>query len=259
MNILDRIVEKRREDIEAQKRVLPLEELKRRIKDLPLARDFKGALQGKRCAIIAEVKRRSPSKGRLIEDFQPVRIATLYEKSGAAAISVLTEKHFFEGADQYLTDIKNAVQIPVLRKDFIIDPYQIYETRLLGGDALLLIAKLFEDALRLQELIAIASDLGLAQLVEVHDRAELEKAMAAGADLIGINNRHLETFVTDLQTTIDLKPMIPSDKTVVSESGIHAGNDIKKLMEAGVHAFLIGEALMRSDHVSETMKEFLQS
>ena len=256
LNILERIVEKKREDLEEQKRILPLSDLQRRIPDLPPARDFKRVLSEKACAIIAEVKRSSPSKGRLTDDFQPVAQALLYEQSGAAAISVLTERHFFEGDDRYLTEIKGAVRIPVLRKDFIIDPYQIYEARVIGADAVLLIAALLDET-RLRDFVGIASDLGLAQLVEAHDRHEVSKAVGAGAQVIGVNNRNLRTFVTDLQTTIGLLPFIPKGTTVVSESGIHTRRDMEVLMQSGVRAFLIGEALMRSENTANTMRGLL--
>ncbi len=261
--ILDQIVEKKREEVSALKISRPLSEIKRRLKDHPPALDFKGALSGRECSIIAEVKRRSPSKGRLLEDFQPMGIASVYERNGAAAISVLTERYFFEGDGEYLSAIKEIVEIPVLRKDFILDPYQIYETKLLGADALLLITALL-DPPRLQDYIGLSAELGLTPLVEVHDREELGRALDAGAQVIGINNRNLRTFATDLQTTIDLLPIIQTggvsgDRIVVSESGIHSREDIERLMRAGVGAFLIGEALIRSGNIADKLRELLGS
>lgn len=252
--ILDRIVLKKKEEIEAQKRTKPLAEIMRALEEPPPSRDFKNALTGRACAIIAEVKRSSPSRGRLIEDFRPIATASLYERSGAAAVSVLTEKHFFEGDGRFLTEVKQAVEIPILRKDFIIDPYQIYETRALGADALLLIAGLLGEE-RLHDYIGLAAGLDLAALVEVRDRGELEKALAAGADVIGINNRDLQTFSTDLRTTLDLLPLVPKGRIVVSESGIHTRADIERLTRVGAKAFLIGEALMRSGNIAEKMRE----
>ncbi len=252
-DILKRIVEKKREEVEALRVAVPLVALQRRIPEMPPTRDFRAALESASCAIIAEVKRSSPSKGRLIEDFRPVDQAFQYERGGAAAISVLTERHFFEGNDRYLTEIRAAVGVPVLRKDFIIDPYQIFEARTIGADAVLLIASLL-DEVQLRDYIGIASGMGLAQLVEVHDRADLDKALAAGAEIVGINNRNLKTFVTDLGTTLDLLPFIPAGRVVVSESGIRTRRDIETLTANGVRAFLIGETLMRSGGVEETMK-----
>ncbi len=253
---LNRIIEKKREEVEALKRARPLAEVKRAIADRPPALDFRGALAGRECAIIAEVKRSSPSRGRMVEDFRPVETARLYERSGAAAVSVLTEKNFFEGSGEYLSEIKQAVKLPILRKDFIIDPYQIYETRGLGGDALLLIAGLLDED-RLRDFIAAAAELGLDQLVEVHTRADLDRALAAGAGVIGINNRDLQTFSTDLQTTLDLLPFIPGGRLVVSESGIRSRPDVDMLTHRGVHAFLIGEELVRSGDIRKKMAELL--
>ena len=256
MSILDRIVEKKREEVEALKQSRPLAEIKQAIQDRPPTLDFQGAIAGKDCAIIAEVKRSSPSKGRMIEDFRPLALASLYERSGAAAISVLTEKHFFEGDGRYLSEIRQAVQVPLLRKDFIIDPYQIYEARVLGADALLLIAGLL-DLGQLREYIDLASGLGLAALVEVHDRLELDKAVSSGAEILGINNRNLKSFTIDLKTTIELSPLVPKSRVVVSESGIHSRRDIAALMHAGVHAFLIGEILVRSGNIAEKIRELM--
>lgn len=254
--ILDRIVDVKREEVARLKYSKPVSELKKVICDLPTTRDFKKALNGNDCSIIAEVKRRSPSKGRFREDFDPFRIASIYQENGAVVISVLTDRKFFEGDKTYLSTIKNIVDIPLLRKDFVIDSYQIYETRVLGGDAVLLIVRLLEDE-KLQEYIHLSEELKLSYLVEVHCREELDRAIAAGADIIGINNRNLETFSTDLRISLDLASCIPEDRIIVSESGINTREDIRTLMRAGIHSFLVGETLMRVDDIGWKLRELL--
>jgi indole-3-glycerol phosphate synthase len=254
--ILERIVEAKRKEVAALKDITPLVQLEDALRNLLPVRNFKGAISNVRCSIIAEVKRSSPSKGRIREEFDPVQIATIYQDNGAHAISVLTDEAFFEGKGQYLSGIKKSINLPLLRKDFVIDAYQIYETRFLGGDALLLIASLLEEG-QLQEYMDLSTTLGLAPLVEVHTREELDKALAAGAEIIGINNRDLTTFATDIETTLKLAPLIPSDRIVVTESGINTREDIEQLMEAGIHCFLIGEALMRADDIGEKLRELL--
>ena len=254
--ILDQIVTAKRQEIASLKQATPLAQLKEAIRDLPRARDFSKAVSHQPCAIIAEVKRSSPSKGRIREQFDPVQIASFYQEHGAQAVSVLTDEQFFEGKGRYLADIKKIIDRPLLRKDFIIDEYQIYETRILGGDALLLIAAILEQG-QLQEYIQMAEQLGLAPLVEVHTQAELAKALAAGAEIIGINNRDLKTFSTDLKRTLELAPAIPEGKIVVSESGITTRKDIELLMAAGVHCFLIGEVLMRAGDIGGKLRELL--
>lgn len=254
--ILDKIVIAKKEEVAHLKQTRPLSELKAAIRNLPSTLDFRGAIKGKACAVIAEVKRRSPSKGILREDFDPVNIASIYEEYGAAAVSVLTDQKFFGGDKSYLAEIKKTVHLPLLRKDFIIEPYQIYETRSLHGDALLLIAGILEKE-RLGEYILLAESLGLAALVEVHSREELDKALASRADIIGINNRNLKTFTTDLKTSVEITPHIPADKIIISESGIHTREDIETLMKAGIHAFLIGETLMRSENIGKKLSELL--
>jgi indole-3-glycerol phosphate synthase len=252
--ILDRIAAAKRREVASLKKTTPLDELQKRVDDLPPPRDFIGAISQPSCAIIAEVKRSSPSKGRIREDFDPVRIASLYERHGARAISVLTDEQFFEGKGEYLAEIKKAVALPLLRKDFIIDPYQLYETRALEGDAVLLISAILSEG-PLQECIELAGLLGLTPLVEVHTEAELTKALSAGAEVIGINNRDLKTFTTDLATTLALAPLIPVSKVVVAESGINTREDIERLLAAGVHCFLIGEALMRAVDIGGKLDE----
>ena len=254
--ILDKIISVKKDEVAHLKQTRPLRELKAVLQDLPPVRDLRKAVSGNECAIIAEVKRRSPSRGILREDFDPIKIASIYEKNGAAAVSVLTDKQFFGGDEKYLGDIKKNVRLPLLRKDFIIDAYQIYETRSLSGDALLLIACLLEED-QLSEYIHLAESLGLSALVEIHSRGELDKALAAEACIIGINNRDLKTFSTDLKTSLDVVPHIPTDKIVISESGIHTRRDIEALMKAGIHAFLIGETLMLSDNIGKKLRELL--
>ncbi len=254
--ILQKIIENKKEEIARQKEFLPLSELRQMLADRPSTLDFTGALQGRDSAVIAEVKRSSPSKGRIREDFDPVAIAGIYEKNGASAISILTERKFFEGRAAYVPQIRKAVNLPLLRKDFIVDPYQIAETRVLGADALLLIARVLE-AEELLDFIGLASELGLAALVEVHDEPDLEKALAAGAHLVGINNRDLETFRTDIEVSIRLARRVPKGIAVVSESGINRRKDIERLMEADIHAFLVGESLMREKDIGKKLGEFL--
>jgi indole-3-glycerol phosphate synthase len=254
--ILQKIVENKREEIERQKEILPLGELRQMLADRPPSRDFVGAIRHRDCAVIAEVKRSSPSKGLIREDFNPIEIAGIYADNGASAISILTERKFFGGNAAYVPQISRVVGLPLLRKDFIIDPYQINETRVLGADALLLIARLLEAG-ELRDFIGFASELGLAALVEVHDEADVEKAISSGARLVGINNRDLATFRTDLEVSIQLARMVPKGVTVVSESGIDSRGEIEKLMEAGIHAFLVGESLMREKDVGKKLRELL--
>lgn len=254
--ILDRIVAAKRHEVASLKKTTPLAHVQGAIEELPPARDFRGAISNLDCSIIAEVKRSSPSKGRIREEFDPVQIAAIYQTNGARAVSVLTDEPFFEGKSAYLSEIKDVIDLPLLRKDFIIDLYQIYETRLLGGDALLLIASILEEG-ELREYIQLAATLGLAPLVEVHTKAELAKALTAGADIIGINNRNLKTFATDIGTTLKLVPLIPSDRTIVTESGIATRGDIERLMDAGIHCFLIGETLMRAEDIGGKLRELV--
>jgi len=253
--ILEKIIKVKKEEVAHLKQTRPLSELKEAIRDLPASRDFRKAISGRQCAIIAEIKKRSPSKGILRNDFEPAQIASIYEKNGAAAISVLTDRDFFGGDKAFLANINKTVKIPLLRKDFIIDSHQIYETRCLQGDAVLFIASILEKK-QLREYITLADALGLSALVEVHSRDELDMALAAKACIIGINNRNLKTFITDLKTSLDIAPHIPSDRIIVSESGIHSRQHIEMLMKAGIHAFLIGESLMCSGDIGIKLKEF---
>ncbi|MGO9138020.1 MAG: indole-3-glycerol phosphate synthase TrpC [Syntrophales bacterium] len=254
--ILDKIIEVKRSEVVRLKRTRPLPELKHRIRDLPAPRNFSEAISSRGCAIIAEIKRRSPSKGVFREDFYPAQIARIYEESGAASISVLTDRSFFGGDESHLTDIKGCVRLPLLRKDFIIDLYQIYETRCLDADALLLIAGILEKD-QLREYSGLAQSLGLSVLCEVHSAGELDKALASDAKIIGINNRNLMTFSVDLKTSISIASAIPADRIIVSESGIRSRSDIETLTKAGIHAFLIGETLMTSDNMGRKLRELL--
>jgi indole-3-glycerol phosphate synthase len=256
MTILEQIIAVKHAEVACLKRQTPLSEWKRMTACLPPARNFRSAIGGRDCRIIAEVKRRSPSKGVLSRDFDPARIASVYQGNGAAAVSVLTDREFFAGDKEYLIDIRGKVKLPLLRKDFIVDPCQIYETRLLGADAVLLIATILEAG-QLADYLAVTQDLGLAALVEVHDREDLDKALAAGAEIIGVNNRNLKTFVTDMQTSRDLLAAIPEDRIVVSESGIRTRADIETLTAAGIHAFLVGETLMQAADRGGKLRELL--
>ncbi len=252
--IVDTIVESVKEHLKARKKERSLQDIKdalgRQKQDRP--RDFRKALEGSDCAIIAEIKRSSPSAGRILESFDPASRAGTYEKAGAAALSVLTEERYFEGSLSYLAMARAVTAIPVLRKDFIVDPYQVYEARLAGADAVLLIAGILESS-RLADFLALTRSLGMAALVEVHDEEELEKALSVDADIIGINNRDLKTFTVDLGTSEKLSALIPPGKCVVSESGIRTGDDVRRLQAAGISAFLVGESLSRSADPARTL------
>jgi indole-3-glycerol phosphate synthase len=254
--ILDDIVAVKRREVALRKKTTPLSALETAIQGIPPTRDFRQALAGSACSIIAEVKRRSPSRGVIREDFDPVHIAREYERDGAAAVSVLTDKTFFGGNEADLTAIKSAIRLPILRKEFIIDPWQIHESRAIGADALLLIAAILGEN-QLRKYRDLAASLGLASLVEVHDRRELEMALDTGTEIIGINNRDLQTFRTDIGTSLALAPLIPADRVVVSESGIHSRQEIEILLPAGVRAFLIGEALVAAPDRRAKFEELL--
>ena len=204
--------------------------------------------------VIAEIKKASPSKGIFREDFDPAKIAVSYEKNGAACLSVLTDKDYFQGSAQYLRQARHACKIPVLRKDFLVDPYQVYEARAMGADAILLIAAALDDA-QMKDFESIAHELKMDVLVEVHDAKELERALILNTPLLGINNRNLRTFEVSLETTLALLKDIPSNKRVVTESGILNQDDVKKMRDANVHAFLVGEAFMRQDDPGASLKE----
>jgi indole-3-glycerol phosphate synthase len=269
--ILDRILIDKQIEVETRKAQIPLERLKQDALSADPPRDFKSALAGERIfhsqgdnsrkatsgiRLLAEVKKASPSKGLIRADFDPVKIAKIYETSGVSAISVLTDEKYFQGHADYLKAVRAAVQIPVLRKDFIVDPYQIYEARAWAADAILLIVAALSPT-QISEYAALASDLGMAALVEVHTLGELDVALNSGADIIGVNNRNLQTFETTLKTSIELASRIPADRVLVSESGIFSRADVLRLMEAGVDAILVGESLMRETDPGIKVKELL--
>ena len=254
--ILDKIVADKKKEVKSAKHATPLAALKERIvQQKPL--DFATALQGKGLKLIAEVKKASPSKGVLCNDFRPVEIAMAYAQNGAAAISVLTEEKYFQGSIKYLASIREKVNIPLLRKDFIFDEYQIYESAAYGADAILLITAMLEKE-TLEAFLKLGGSLKLACLVEVHNEDELFKALLAGAKIIGINNRDLNTFKVDTNTTRRLRMLIPMENIVVSESGISNRDDIKKMKECRVDAVLVGEALMTAKDIPAKMKELMQ-
>jgi indole-3-glycerol phosphate synthase len=243
--ILERILRVKQEEIAAAKRRLPQAGIEERARAAPPPRDFVAALRGKRPAVIGEIKRASPSRGVLRADFDPAAIARSYEKGGAACMSVLTDRQFFQGAPEHLAAARQACALPVLRKDFVIDPYQVFESRAMGADCILLIAACLSKK-EMSHLESVAQDLGMAVLVEVHDAEELQSALALRTPLLGINNRNLRTFETRLETTLDLLPRIPSDRIVVAESGIRSPADVARLRAKGVNSFLVGEAFMRA-------------
>lgn len=244
--ILNEIIRNKRAEVEVARRSYPLELISAQVERVERPKDFFKAISpyGK-VKIIAEIKRASPSKGILREDFNPVDIARGYSKGGASAISVLTDKKFFKSDLTYLRDVRNAVQVPLLRKDFIIDPYQVYEARFYGADAILLIAAVL-DKKALTELLNLAHSLAMNAIVEVHDEDELEGALMAGSRIIGINNRNLKTFDVSLEISRRLVKLIPKEKIVISESGIRGSEDIKSLRDDGIYVFLIGETFMKA-------------
>jgi indole-3-glycerol phosphate synthase len=257
--ILDRIIKSKKKILFKSKLECNISNLESVINKLPEPLNFKNVLIKQNIndiRIIAEVKKASPSKGIIREDFDPLKIARQYESNNAAAISILTESEFFMGKLEFLKEIKNAVNIPLLRKDFLFDPYQIYEARANGADAVLLIAAILEKSL-LDELLSVVKKLSMNALVEVHTKDELKKVLQTDAEIIGINNRNLKTFETDIQTSIDLMADIPESKIIITESGIKTKEDIRKLSKAGVDAFLIGETFMRADNPGEMLNEFI--
>ena len=257
--ILDQILETKKKEIAADQILHPLSELKKIVVDADKTRGFAEHLRQTSAAgtaIIAEVKKGSPSKGIIRADFDPVAIARSYERGGASCLSVLTDAHYFYGSLEYLGQIRAQVALPLLRKDFIIDPYQVFQARVAGADAILLIAAALEDT-QLQELAELATELELDTLLEVHNGIELERALKLPVDLIGINNRDLQTFVTDLSVTEQLAGKIPQHQLAVAESGIHSRADIERLQQAGAGAFLIGESLMRETDIEGKLGSLL--
>ncbi len=255
-NILQEIAAYKREVVARDKRRRSLLGMRHAAEDSPEPADFAGALRGEGIALIAEIKKASPSKGIIRPDFDPERIAATYAENGARALSVLTDEAYFQGSDAHLQAAHRICGLPALRKDFTIDPYQIYQARVLGADAILLIAALM-DGSQLEDFLGLAGELGLAALVEVHDREEGERAAQARAQLIGINNRDLKIFETTLETTFELLPLLPAEAIKVSESGINTRADVERLQEAGVDAMLVGEALMREADIGAKVRELL--
>ena len=257
MSILDTIVAHKREEVAAKKRQVPVA----RLEDMPAFRrkalSLASVLRGKDIAVIAEIKQASPSKGVICRDMNPESIAREYVGAGAVAISVLTDEKFFLGKVEYMEQMRRPTPVPILRKDFIIDQYQLCEAKAYGADAVLLIAAILGPA-QLTDLLAGAKSLGLECLVEVHREDEIDTLDMEMVETIGINNRDLDTFETDLFTSVRLRKHIPSDKIVVSESGISSGEDIEKLLSHGIHAFLIGESLMRAEHPGKVIAAILR-
>jgi indole-3-glycerol phosphate synthase len=249
-DILHRILDRKRIEVAERAEATPLAEVEKAAKAAKPARGFHASLvkriKAGDAAVIAEVKKASPSKGVIRPDFSPADIARSYERGGAAALSVLTDVDFFHGSDDYLREARAASALPVLRKDFTVDPYQVFESRALGADCILLIVAALDDA-QLRELCQLGAKVGLDVLVEVHDGEELERALKLPTPLIGINNRNLHTFAVSLDTTLDLIPAVPEDRLLVTESGIRTEDDVMMLRAEGVHAFLVGETFMRAE------------
>ncbi|MGR9043773.1 MAG: indole-3-glycerol phosphate synthase TrpC [Gammaproteobacteria bacterium] len=257
-DILKKILATKTEEVARRKQAMSVSVLQEIAGNVETPRGFHRALQSRvtagKPAIIAEIKKASPSKGVIREDFKPVEIGQDYAMNGATCLSVLTDKQYFQGSEVYLQMVRERCPLPVLRKDFMIDPYQVYEARALGADCILLIvAALADDQMR--ELSDTADQLGMDVLIEVHDAAELERALRLDSPLIGINNRNLRTFETSLQTTLDLKQAIPADRLVITESGIHTPQDVQLMLDNGIYAFLVGEAFMRAEFPGQKMRE----
>ncbi|MCF6282054.1 MAG: indole-3-glycerol phosphate synthase TrpC [Candidatus Polarisedimenticolaceae bacterium] len=257
-DILKKIIRRKAEEVTARAEAKPLREVAASLESADKPRDFIEAIERKieqgQAAVISEIKKASPSKGVIRDPFYPAEIAKSYQQGGAACLSVLTDIDFFQGSDAYLIEARNACTLPVIRKDFIIDPYQVYEARAMGADCILLIAACLGDA-QLRELTDLAYHLELDVLTEVHDAEELDRALEVGGKMIGINNRNLRTFEVNLQTTIDLLEEIPPDRIVVTESGIHSTEDVALMRLSNVNAFLVGEAFMRADDPGKKLAE----
>lgn len=257
-DILKKIIARKIEEINERKQHCDLTELRKQAKAADPCRGFVQAIKNKieagKPGIIAEIKKASPSKGVIREDFYPVEIAVSYERAGAACLSVLTDADFFQGSEEYLQQARAACALPVIRKDFIIDPYQVYESRAIGADCILLIVAALNDT-QLSELSSLAQELDMDVLVEVHDAEELQRALALKLPLVGINNRNLRTFEVSLNTTLDLLKQIPDDRIVVTESAIHSREDVALMRSNNVNAFLVGEAFMRARDPGEELKQ----
>ncbi len=261
-DILVKILQRKQQEVLERSQQKSLVALTEDLKTASAARGFVNAIENRlnsnQSAVIAEIKKASPSKGLIREHFVPAEIAQSYARGGAACLSVLTDIDFFQGSDEYLQQARNACSLPVLRKDFVIDPYQIYEARVLGADAILLIAAALDDV-QLSEFTDLAHQLTLDVLVEVHDQTELERALKLPTRLMGINNRNLRTFATTLNTTIDLLGMIPDDRIVVTESAIHTPEDVALMRRHNVNTFLVGEAFMRAEQPGEKLAELFRN
>ena len=256
--ILKKIILRKLEEIQDGCDKIPLREMKRRALLAPETKSFVGAMQAKldagKSAVIAEIKKASPSKGVLREPFDPVEIAKSYAENGAACLSVLTDKDFFQGSNEYLQQVREAVDLPIIRKDFIVDDYQVYEARAIGADCILLIAAAIGDA-QMSELTQVALTLDMDVLIEVHNKEELERALRLPLPMIGINNRDLHSFEVSLDTTIEMLEMIPEDRIVITESGILTKGDVARMRACHVDAFLVGEAFMRAENPGEKLAE----
>ncbi|RFA31228.1 indole-3-glycerol-phosphate synthase [Alkalilimnicola ehrlichii] len=257
-DVLKKILRRKAEEVGERSLAIDYKTLQARVADLPPPRGFVAQLQrhiaAGRAGVIAEIKRASPSKGLIREHYDPAAIARTYEAAGASCLSVLTDRDFFQGSDEHLQVAREACSLPVLRKDFVIDPYQIYEARLLGADCVLLIVAALGDPL-LRELYEIARSLQLDVLVEVHDAEEMARALALNPPMVGVNNRNLRTFDTDIKTTLALRGQVPAGVTLITESGIHTREEVELMTENGIHGFLIGESFMRSSDPGEKLRE----
>jgi indole-3-glycerol phosphate synthase len=258
--ILEQIVVNKELEVAAAKATVSRAELEARFPSIDQARSFSKAMrervQSKQVAVIAEIKKASPSKGLIREDFQPAQHAADYEANGATCLSVLTDEKFFKGSNDYLLQARAACSLPVIRKDFMIDTYQIAESKALGADCILLIVAALDPTL-LDELADYANQIDIDVLVEVHNQNELEQALQLNTDLIGINNRNLHSFETSLQTTLDLAAQVPADKVLITESGIHSANDVNTMLDAGIYGFLVGESFMRAPSPGAKLKELM--
>jgi len=257
-DILKKIVLRKQEEIAERRQKRSIDELKQMLPSASAPRGFVDSMKAKLAAglpaVIAEVKKASPSKGVIRENFVPAEIAKSYEQGGAACLSVLTDVDFFQGSDEYLQQARAACSLPVIRKDFIVDPYQVYEARVIGADCILLIAACLSDA-QMKELSSLAVELGMDVLIEVHDSEELARTLPLNLPLVGINNRNLRTFETSLETTLELLSQIPEGRIVVTESGIHTPQDVALMRQHGVNSFLVGEAFMRAEVPGEKLAE----
>lgn len=256
MNILEEIAEKTKGRVERQKEIIPQKELEKKVQSVQGQERFlfEKAISGKDLAFICEIKKASPSKGLIAEKFPYLEIAREYEEGGADAVSVLTEPFYFQGSSRYLQEISRTVKLPLLRKDFVVDPYQIFEAKCIGASAVLLICSIL-DQKQLKEYFGLADQLGLSVLTEAHDEREIEMALSAGVRIIGVNNRDLKTFQVDLNNSIRLRKKVPSEIIFVSESGIRNAEDVRALRENGVNAVLMGETLMRAPDKAAALKE----